>query len=241
MEHPLLYLNLLFSKLGLPIVHSPEQAHTFLEHLLLPHVTYTWVVMLILIVGAKLLVRKVQLIPEAGGQNFMEVVISGIEEFMVDITGEEGRYYFPIIGTLAFFILFSNYMGMIPGFYGPTSNINTTLGCALIAVLYTHVIGVKFHGAKYIKHFLGPIWWLSPLIFPIELIGHGARVISLSIRLFGNIFGEELVLAILFFLAGLYLAPLPIMFLGLFTGLVQAFIFVLLTMMYFAGAIEEAH
>lgn len=241
MEHPLLYLNLLFSKLGLPIVHGPGQAHTFLEHLLLPHVTYTWVVMLILIVGAKLLVRKVQLIPESGGQNFMEVVISGIEEFMVDITGEEGRYYFPIIGTLSLFILFSNYMGMIPGFYGPTSNFNTTLACALIAVLYTHVIGVKFHGAKYIKHFLGPIWWLSPLIFPIELIGHTARVISLSIRLFGNIFGEELVLAILFFLAGLYLAPLPIMFLGLFTGLVQAFIFVLLTMMYFAGAIEEAH
>ena len=181
------------------------------------------------------------MVPESGGQNFFEVLISGIEEFMVDITGEPGRQYFPLVCTLAFFILVSNYMGMIPGFFGPTSNINTTVGCALIAVIYTHVIGVKFHGAKYIKHFLGPIWWLAPLIFPIELIGHTARVLSLSIRLFGNIFGEELVLAILFFLAGLYLAPLPIMFLGLFTGFVQAFIFVLLTMMYFAGAIEEAH
>jgi F-type H+-transporting ATPase subunit a len=88
---------------------------------------------------------------------------------------------------------------------------------------------------------MGPIWWLTPLIMPIELIGHAARVLSLSIRLFGNIFGEELVLAILFFLAGLYLAPLPIMFLGLFTGFVQAFIFCLLSMMYFAGAIEHAH
>ncbi len=241
MEHPLLFLNLLFSKLGLPVVHSPEEAHTITEYLLLPHVTYTWVVMIFLIVSAKLLVRKVEMVPESGGQNFFEVLISGIEEFMVDITGEPGRQYFPLVCTLAFFILVSNYMGMIPGFFGPTSNINTTVACALIAVVYTHVIGIKFHGAKYIKHFLGPIWWLAPLIFPIEIIGHTARVLSLSIRLFGNIFGEELVLAILFFLAGLYLAPLPIMFLGLFTGFVQAFIFVLLTMMYFAGAIEEAH
>ncbi len=241
MEHPLLYINLLLAKLGLPVVHSGAEAHSFIQYLLLPHVTYAWVAMITIIVGAKLLVKKVELVPTTGGQNLMEVVISGIEEFMVEITGEPGRQYFPLVCTLAFFILICNYMGMIPGFFGPTSNINTTVGCALIAVLYTHVIGIKFHGAKYIKHFLGPIWWLAPLIFPIELIGHTARVLSLSIRLFGNIFGEELVLAILFFLAGLYLAPLPIMFLGLFTGLVQAFIFVLLTMMYFAGAIEEAH
>jgi len=130
---------------------------------------------------------------------------------------------------------------MIPGFFGPTANVNTTLACAIIVVFYTHVIGVKFHGPAYIKHFMGPIWWLSPLIFVVEVIGHLARVLSLSIRLFGNIFGEELVLAILMFLAGLYLAPLPVMFLGLFTGGVQAFIFCLLAMMYFAGAIEHAH
>ncbi|MBW2072481.1 MAG: F0F1 ATP synthase subunit A, partial [Deltaproteobacteria bacterium] len=176
-----------------------------------------------------------------GGQNFFEVVVSGIEEFMVSVTGEEGRYLFPLIGTLAFFILISNYMGMVPGMFAPTSNLNTTLACAIIVVFYTHVIGIKFHGAKYIKHFLGPILFIAPLIFIIEIIGHLARVLSLSIRLFGNIFGEELVLAILMFLAGLYLAPLPIMFLGLFTGGVQAFIFCLLSMMYFAGAIEEAH
>ncbi len=241
MEHPLLFLNVLFSKLGLPVVHSAEDAHTITEYLLLPHITYAWVAMLFIIIGSKLLVKKVEMVPESAGQNLMEVVISGIEEFMVEITGEPGRQYFPLVCTLAFFILVCNYMGMIPGFFGPTSNINTTVGLALIAVIYTHVIGIKFHGVKYIKHFLGPIWWLYPLIFPIEVIGHLARVLSLSIRLFGNIFGEELVLAILFFLAGLYLAPLPIMFLGLFTGLVQAFIFVLLTMMYFAGAIEEAH
>ena len=240
MEHPIIFLNLLFTKLGLPIVHDFAEAHTFLQKILLPYVTYTWVIMIGLVILVKLTVRKIELVPK-GGQNVFEVVINGIEEFMVSVTGEEGRYLFPLIGTLAFFILISNYMGMIPGFFGPTANVNTTAACAIIVVVYTHVIGVKFHGPAYIKHFMGPIWWLSPLIFVVEVIGHIARILSLSIRLFGNIFGEELVLAILMFLAGLYLAPLPVMFLGLFTGGVQAFIFCLLSMMYFAGAIEHAH
>jgi F-type H+-transporting ATPase subunit a len=239
MEHPILFLNILFEKLGLPLVGG-DQAHTFLEFLLQPHVTYTWVAMLLLVGFAKLAVKGVEMIPK-GGQNVFEVIITGIEEFMVGVTGEHGRFVFPLIATLGMFILTSNYMGMIPGFFSPTANINTTAACAVIVVVFTHVIGVKFHGAHYIKHFMGPVWWLTPLIMPIEIIGHLARVLSLSIRLFGNIFGEELVLGILFFLAGLYLAPLPMMFLGLFTGFIQAFIFCLLSMMYFAGALEEAH
>jgi F-type H+-transporting ATPase subunit a len=240
MEHPIMFLNLLFQNLGLPIVHDFTEAHTLLEKLLLPYVTYTWLIIIGLVIVVKLTVRRIELVPK-GGQNVFEVVISGIEEFMVGVTGEEGRYLFPLIGTLAFFILISNYMGMVPGFFGPTANVNTTAACAIIVVFYTHVVGVKFHGVKYIKHFMGPIWWLSPLIFVVEVIGHFARILSLSIRLFGNIMGEELVLAILMFLAGMYLAPLPMMFLGLFTGGVQAFIFCLLSMMYFAGAIEHAH
>jgi F-type H+-transporting ATPase subunit a len=240
MEHPILFLNLLFEKLGLPVVASAEEAHTLTQYLLLPHVTYTWVVMLLMLGLAAMAVRRLETVPK-GGQNFFEMVVTGIEDFMIGITGEEGRFAFPLIATLGFFILVSNYMGMIPGFFSPTANINTTAACALIVVVFTHIIGVKFHGAKYIKHFMGPVWWLTPLIMPIEIIGHIARVLSLSIRLFGNVFGEELVLGILMFLAGLYLAPLPMMFLGLFTGFIQAFIFCLLSMMYFAGAIEHAH
>jgi len=112
---------------------------------------------------------------------------------------------------------------------------------ALCTFVYTHYLGIKFHGAKYIKHFLGPIPWLAPLFFPIEIIGHCARVLSLTLRLFGNIMGEDLVLAILIFLAGKFLAPLPMMFLAVFTSMVQAFIFTLLSMMYFAGSMEHAH
>lgn len=239
MEHPILFLSILLEKLGLPVVPA-DKAKTVLEYALQPHVIYAWLIMIVLLIVAKLAASKLEMVPSKG-QNFFEAAVSGIEDFMIGITGEHGRFVFPLIATLGFFILFSNYLGMIPGFFSPTANINTTGAMALIVVVFTHVIGVKFHGAHYIKHFLGPVWWLAPLMLPLEIISHVARVLSLSIRLFGNVFGEELVLAILFFLAGLYLAPLPMMFLGLFTGFVQAFIFCLLSMMYFAGAIEEAH
>ncbi|MCE5336442.1 MAG: F0F1 ATP synthase subunit A [Desulfobacteraceae bacterium] len=239
MEHPILFINLLLEKLG---VHMPAagQSHGIGDLLVQPHVTYTWFIMALLLFLSSMAVKSLKMAP-GGGQNFFELIVSGLEDFMVNITGEEGRFMFPLIATLGFFILMSNYLGMIPGFFSPTANINTTLACALIVVVMTHVLGVKFHGVKYIKHFMGPVWWLVILILPIEIIGHLARVLSLSIRLFGNIFGEELVLGILFFLAGIYLAPLPMMFLGLLTGLIQAFIFCVLSTMYFAGAIEHAH
>jgi F-type H+-transporting ATPase subunit a len=240
MEHPIFLISLFLEKLGLPIVHDFGEAHTLLEKVLLPHITYTWFIMILLVVVIRLLVRKIELVPR-GAQNFFEVVVGGIEEFMVDVTGEEGRFVFPLIGALAFYILLCNYMGLAPGMFSPTANLNTTLACAIIVVFYTHVIGIKFHGAKYIKHFLGPVLFIAPLMFVIEVISHLARALSLSIRLFGNIFGKEMVIAIFVFLAGLYLAPLPILFLGLFVGAVQTLIFVLLSMMYFAGAIEHAH
>jgi len=237
MEHPILFINLLLEKLG---IHVPAQPHSFADNLLQPHVTYTWVIILLLVCLSALAARNLKMVPN-GGQNFFEMVITGIEDFMIGVTGEEGRFMFPLIASLGFFILCSNYLGVIPGFASPTANLNTTAACALIVVVTTHVLGVKFHGIKYIKHFMGPVWWLVPLILPIEIVGHISRVLSLSIRLFGNIFGEELVLSILFFLAGLYLAPVPMMILGLFTGFIQAFIFCLLSLMYFAGAIEHAH
>ena len=111
----------------------------------------------------------------------------------------------------------------------------------MVVFTLTHAIGIKYHGAGYIKHFLGPVWWMIPIILPIEIIGHLARVLSLTFRLFGNMMGHELVLGILFMLAGAFLAPLPIMALGIFVALVQAFVFFLLSIMYFSGAMEHAH
>jgi F-type H+-transporting ATPase subunit a len=228
-EHPYLFFVKLFEAIGLG---------SFAHHN--PHVIYSWVVMTLLISAAALATRSIGLIPSKG-QNFFEVLISGMEEFMVDVTGEEGRWLFPLAATVFIYVFISNLIGLVPGFFPPTANLNTTASCALTVVVFTHIIGIKYHGAKYIKHFMGPVWWMIPIIFPIEVIGHLARILSLSFRLFGNMMGHELVLAILFLLAGAFFAPLPIMALGIFVALVQAFVFFLLSIMYFTGAMEHAH
>ena len=229
MEHPYLFFVKFFEVIGLA-----HFAHAY------PHIIYMWVVMAILIILSAIAVKTVTLVPSKG-QNVFEIIISGLEEFAVTITGEEGRWLFPLLGTIFVFIATSNLVGLIPGFLPPTASINTTLACALVVVVFTHVIGIKYHGAKYIKHFLGPVWWMIPLVFPIEIIGHLARILSLSFRLFGNMMGHELVLAIFFALAGAFFAPLPIMAMGIFVALVQAFVFFLLSVMYFTGAMEHAH
>jgi len=229
MEHPYLFFVKIFELIGLGhFAHSN------------PHVIYSWVVMALLIVAGTIAAKGISMIPTQG-QNISELIISGIEDFMIDITGEEGRWLFPIVATVFIYIFACNLIGLVPGFFPPTASLNTTLACALTVVVFTHVIGVKYHGAKYIKHFLGPVWWMIPIIFPIELIGHLARVLSLSFRLFGNMMGHELVLGILFGLAGAFFAPLPIMALGIFVALVQAFVFFLLSIMYFSSAMEHAH
>lgn len=229
MEHPYLFLVKLFEAIGLG-----HFAHVG------THIIYSWFVMLLLIVSGAIAAKGLSLVP-GKMQNFFEIVISGIEEFMVDVTGEEGRWLFPLAATVFIYIFASNLMGIFPGLFPPTANINTTLSCALVVFCATHIIGIKYHGIKYIKHFLGPVWWLVPLIFIIELIGHVARVLSLTFRLFGNMMGHEIVLSILFALAGLFLAPLPIMALGIFVAFVQAFVFFLLSIIYFSGAMEHAH
>ncbi len=229
MEHPYLFLVKLFELIGLG-----HFAHANV------HVIYTWFVMILLIVLGAVAAKGVSMIPSKG-QNVFEIIISSIEQFMIDITGEEGRWLLPIIATVFIYIATCNLIGLVPGFYPPTASLNTTASCALTVVIFTHIIGLKYHGIKYIKHFLGPVWWMIPIIFPIEVIGHVARILSLSFRLFGNMMGHELVLGILMGLAGLFFAPLPIMALGIFVAIVQAFVFFLLAIMYFTGALEHAH
>ena len=229
MVHPYLFFVKLFEAIGLG-----HFAHAY------PHVIYSWVVMIILIALSVLAAKSVTLIPSKA-QNVFELLIYGMEDFMVEIAGEESRWLFPLIATVFIYIFVANMIGLVPGFMPPTASISTTLSCALVVVVFTHVIGIKYHGAAYIKHFMGPVWWMIPIIFPIEVIGHVARVLSLTFRLFGNMMGHELVLMILFGLAGAFFAPLPIMALGIFVALVQAFVFFLLSIMYFAGAMEHAH
>jgi len=228
-EHPYLLLTSLFGMLGM---EEWAAAH--------PHVTYMWLAMIILIFFGWIAGKSVSMVPKTA-QNVFEVLISGLEEFMVTVTGDEGRKSYPLVLTIFLFVLLGNLMGLVPAFFPPTANINTTLALALIAVLWSHVVGVQRHGIKYIKHFLGPVPAMIPLFFPIEVIGHTARVLSLTFRLFGNMAGHELVVGILLGLGGMFLAPLPVMALGAFVALVQAFVFFLLSTMYIAGAIEESH
>ncbi len=229
MEHPYLFFVKLFELLG--IGHF---AHSYV------HVVYTWVIMAILIIIGSIAAKNVTLVP-GKMQNLFEFVISSLEEFMVDVSGEEGRWFFPVIGTIFLYVFICNLIGLVPGFFPPTADLNTTASCAIVVFVFTHYIGIKYHGPAYVKHFMGPVLPMAPLIFIIEVIGHFARVLSLSFRLFGNMAGHEIVLGILFGLAGMFLAPLPIMALGIFVSFVQAFVFFLLSVIYFTGAMEHAH
>jgi len=227
-------------KLGLPIPHGPI-GHTFLEKLCQPYMTYTWFVMIFLVVVGKLTLSNVEMVP-GKGQNFWELLIGGMYDFFEENMGRElTEKLFPMICTFALYIAVGNLIGLIPGFMSPTSSINTTVALTLIVWVTHHIIGIRAHGMEYIKHFLGPIPILIPLMLPIELISNIARLLSLSIRLFGNIMAKETLLGILFLLAGAYFAPLPIMLLGVLVSLVQAMVFVLLTAVYFGQANEHAH
>ena len=231
------------------------------------HVTYTWLVMLILTTLAYVASRNIQLVPR-GAQNFLEVVLEQFLQLIDDVMGHEGRRYLPLIATLGLFILVGNLMSLVPGLTGPTGNLNTTAACALVVFVAYHWIGIRRQGVlPYLKHFAGPVpLALKPLMFVIEIISHLARPLSLTLRLFGNMTGGHILLAVIFFLMGLdgligwalsgsvvgavvggvggavtivftvgFLYPLKIL-----VSLLQAFIFVMLTMLYISGAIEEA-
>jgi F-type H+-transporting ATPase subunit a len=146
-----------------------------------------------------------------------------------------------MMATFFFYIILANIIGLIPGFMSPTSNLNITLGMAIIVWVTHHVLGFKHHGLSYYKHFMGPSPVLAPFMFLLELISNFARLISLSMRLFGNIFAKEVLLSVLFMLAGAFFAPLPILCLGVLVSVIQAVVFVLLSVIYCAGAMEHAH
>ena len=216
--HPLLFLE---------NEHVPEQC------------MYALFVVILLTLISLLATRRLSVYP-GRLQNVMEVIIGGFDSLLNEIMGHNGRKFFPLIATLGLFILTSNLIGIIPGFESPTANINTNAAMAIVVFLSTHFVGVKEHGLKYFKQFLGPVWWLIPLMLPIEVISHISRPLSLTFRLFGNIKGEDIVLLVVLFLVP-YFVPIPVFILMIFTSLVQTLVFMLLAMMYIAGAMEEGH
>jgi F-type H+-transporting ATPase subunit a len=157
-----------------------------------------------------------------------------------EIIGHGSDGFTPFLVALFLFILLCNLIGVIPGFESPTAVPVVPLGCALVAFFYYHIQGLKHSGLAYFKHFMGPFWWLAPIMIPIEIASHLARVLSLTVRLFANMFAGDMVTLVFFSLVPIVI---PVLFLGLhvFVSFLQAYIFVLLCTVYLAGAVAEEH
>jgi F-type H+-transporting ATPase subunit a len=216
-------------------------------HFQLDHVLGAILVFLFLLYGASRYTKAVNqssdggLVPppKFGIRNLFESLADTIFSLMASVMGEKGaRKYLPLIGTLFFFILFSNLLALIPGFLPPTDTLKTNLALSLMIFLLTHVFGVKEHGLKYFKHFMGPVWWLAWLMIPIEIVSHLARPVSLSMRLLGNIAADHAVV-LAFFAIIPFLVPVPFLVMGVFVSVVQAVVFSLLSTVYIGQAVEH--
>lgn len=206
-----------------------------------PHICMLIVISLILITVAAFLRSRLSVENPGNLQQTLEVIYEALSGFMRDIIGPHAERYIALIICLFLFIWISNMIGLVPGFMSPTSNINVTAGLGIIVFLYYNAQGIREHGIlKYMAHFAGPSLLIAPLLFIIEIISHLARPFSLSVRLFGNIFAEELIIGTLNRLFP-FIISLPVMALALFAGTIQAFIFVVLTMVYLGGAVEHTH
>ncbi|MGK0289113.1 MAG: F-type H+-transporting ATPase subunit a [bacterium] len=206
-------------------------------------VLFTSVLLIVLAFFGGRKFRQSEMVEPSGKLSFttiIELIVGGVYNFTKTFIEHNARPLFFLTGTLTFFILFNNLLGLIPGFNPPTDQFNVTIVLGLIVFVTTHVIGLKTHGVAYVKHFMGPVWWLAWLIFPIELISHLVRPLSLALRLFGNITGDHKVGAVFFGLIPL-LVPLPMLFLGIFVSHVQTFVFLLLSLVYIQGSMEHAH
>lgn len=174
-------------------------------------------------------------------QQVMEAVVKMLRNLLADNIHHHPDRYLPLVGTLALFVLLNNLFGLTPGLPSGTGNWNVTLGCALVVFVYYNFHGMKAQGViKYWAHFGGPIWWLFPLMFPLEILGLVSRILSHSLRLFGNIAGEHVVAGIFFALVPI-LVPVPLMFMSLFFGMIQAFVFTMLAVIYTSGAVAHDH
>lgn len=214
-----------------------------LFHIHLPdHVVMAIFVALLLTAFALWFRSRISLENPGKIQLVLETLVGGLISMLEENVGHRGRQFLGLVGTLGLFILVSNLLGLVPFFSSPTVSLNMPVGCALVTFLYYNFQGIRAQGVgPYFKHFLGPLLPLAVIMLPIEIISHLSRVLSLSIRLFGNIFGEELVVLVLGSLVP-FLIPVPMMLFGVFGSMLQAFVFIMLTMIYLGGAVAaEEH
>ena len=199
------------------------------------HVIMALLVLVISCVVFPLASRRISKDKPGPFQHMLELIVAGLKDLLNDIIGHGGEKFLYIIGAFTVFIFVANIFGLFFFLQPPTSNINTTFALSITAFLYYNYLGLREHGLGYFKHFMGPVWWLAPLMFVIEMIGNFARILSLGMRLFGNIFGEHTATGI--FMGMLpFVLPWPMMGLGIFGAFLQTFVFIMLTMVYIGGA-----
>lgn len=209
------------------------------------YVFFTWVGMFLLLILGIMVRKNVVLIP-GRFQSVLEVLVGGLQDFILNTMGEKGRRFVPLLIGIFLYIFSMNLLGLVPAFDAPTASLNTTAAVAICVFLYYNYIGIRSWGPRYIKHFTGSTKALIPLMLPIEIISHLARPLSMSLRLFGNIFGEEMTLLIFFSFGasiyiGVFVGTVPLYFLFLLAKTLQAFILFMLSMIYIQGAVEHAH
>jgi F-type H+-transporting ATPase subunit a len=191
--------------------------------------------------------KNPQLKPVSAGQVILEAYLNFVRSLLLENIGKEGLKYVPLVAALGLFIFFGNLFTLIPGFDSPTANLNTTLALALIVFFYYNWEGIRKHGIAYIKHFLGPIKWLAPFFFVIEIISHIARPITLALRLFANMRGGTLILLVVTallltnFLTWIISPPILwfLIIIKILAIFIQTFVFMILTIIYLAGAVSE--
>ena len=191
----------------------------------------------IALVIVRMAMSNLQLVP-TGTQNVMETYLQGVLQMGIDVMGEENaRRYVPLVATIGLFVAIANLIGIVPGFEAPTAFLEMPLTLALVVFVYYNYEGIKRQGVvKYFKHFMGPVWWLYWLMFPIEIVSHFSRLVSLSFRLFGNVKGDDMFLMVILMLAPWVLPMIPFALLT-FMAFLQAFIFMMLTYVYLTGAV----
>ena len=211
---------------------------------------YSALIVAFFLIGAALLYKRslksaeAELVPSPrlSLKNLFQVTVENVLSLMEGIIGPDARRYFPLMGGLFIYIFVNNMLGSIPGFSSATTNVNTNLACALTVFVYYNYLGIRKQGeVNYFKHFMGPVWWIAPLLLAIELISHIVRPVTLSIRLFANLTGDHIVLGIFSDLVPLIL-PIVFMAFGIFISFIQAFVFVLLSSVYIGLAVaHEEH
>jgi F-type H+-transporting ATPase subunit a len=228
------------------ILYRPVNAlvHQFGFDVTIPdHVIMALLVLLLSAIIFPLATRNLSKDHPGRFQHLLESVVVALKDLLEEVVGHgAAEKFLYIIGGFACFIFVSNIFGLFFFLQPPTSNVNTTFALSITAFLYFNFQGIRTQGVvHYFKHFMGPIWWLAPLMFPIELISNFARILSLGIRLFGNIMGEHTATGIFMGMVPL-IVPWPMMGLGIFGALLQTFVFIMLTMVYISGAIAtEEH